>query len=83
MEVQSDDERVKVVLQDWDTLYAITKINKASLTDLKMLLEKSAWIDQAISISVAGDVIAEIENGKLNKWKALPALKLFLSYLRN
>jgi len=82
LRITTNDQEVHVNFDDWNTLsFFFKSVRLISNPDLGQIKKLTRNIDQLVAIQIKGESIVTIGDGKIRKWKLIPAVKLLWLWL--
>lgn len=82
IKVLSKNESLTIHFDDWNTVSAFFDNARGSFSNLKRLLKLSKNFDQHICIEIADKPAIIIYDGKIDQWKFIATIRLFILWLR-
>jgi len=83
IKVDTSDDRLTVHFEDWTTVSFFFNSAKGSFSNLKRWLGLTKNLHQRISVEVESQPAITIYDGKIERWKFGPIVKLFFAWLRS
>ncbi|MGB6037775.1 MAG: hypothetical protein WBG42_15985 [Cryomorphaceae bacterium] len=80
--ILTKNKGLTVHFEDWNTVSAFFESAKGSFYNPKRLLGLSKNLDQHVSIEIADKPAITIYDGKIDQWKFMATIKLFIFWFR-